>query len=104
MRALVLCLLFAWSITAQEITADSVVSRLESTLQEIQNDEVHQPISAVIVLPSDVKLQAALRGDIHKIGRMLTPLGRSSHDEVEVLAYGSDLGVPDRSTVYIRLC
>jgi hypothetical protein len=93
MKVAAFCLLFAWNINAQELTADSVVSRLESTLQEIQTDEVHQPFSVVIVLPADAKLQAALRSDIHKIARMLAPLGRSGHGEVEVLAYGDQLGV-----------
>lgn len=93
MKLAAFCLLFAWKVGAQGISADSVVSRLESSLQTIQTDEVHQRLSLVIVFPADAKLQAALTSDIPKIGRMLAPLVRSGRGEVEVLTYGDQLGV-----------
>lgn len=93
MKLAVFCLLFAWKVSAQGITVDSLVYRLESALQEIQMDEVHQPISVVILLPADPKLQAALRSDIHKIGGMLAPIVRSGRGQVEVLSYGDQVGV-----------
>jgi hypothetical protein len=93
MKLAAFCLLFAWNLSAQEITADSVVYRLESTLQEIQSEEVHQSISLVILMEADDKVQGALAGNIRKLGALLSPLVRSGRSEVEVLAYGDQFGV-----------
>jgi hypothetical protein len=93
MKPAVFCLLFAWNISAQGIMADSVGYRLESSLQEIQSEEIHQSISLVIVVQADDKVQAVLAGNFRKIGAGLSPLVRSGRGEVEVLAYGDQFGV-----------
>jgi hypothetical protein len=91
MKLAAFCLFFAWNVSAQGLTADSLVSRLESTLQALQSDEVLQSISLVIVVPMEDK--AAFAGNIRKIGALLSPLVRSGRCDVEVLAYGDQFGV-----------
>ena len=47
----------------------------------------------MIVVQADDKVQAALAGNVRKIAVLLGPLIRSGRGELEVLAYGYQLGV-----------
>jgi von Willebrand factor type A domain len=86
-------LLFALTLSAQPITGDSVVNRLTSTLQAIEAEDVHQPISMVIAVQTNYKIQAAIDRNVRKIGAMLEPLVSSERGEIEVLSYGDRVRV-----------
>ncbi|MGD0300304.1 MAG: VWA domain-containing protein [Bryobacteraceae bacterium] len=87
------CLLFALTLSAQVVTGDSIVSRLESALQTIDADQVHTPISIVIAVQTNYEIQAAMVRSIPKIRSMLEPLVSSLRGEVEVLSYGDRVRV-----------
>jgi hypothetical protein len=95
MKLAAFCVLFTLTLSAQGITGDSIVSRLESALQAIDADQVHQPISIVIAVQTNYEIQAAMVRNIRKIGSMLQPLVSSGRGEVEVISYG------DRVRVYV---
>jgi hypothetical protein len=81
------CLLFALTLSSQTTTED-VVSRLDSTLQAIGAENAHEPISMVIAVQTNYKVQAATLINFRKIGTMLEPLASSGPGEIEVLSYG----------------
>jgi flavin-binding protein dodecin len=81
------------TLSAQAITEDSIVSRLNSTLQEIDAQTVHEPISLVIAAQTNYKVQAAIGINFRKIGTMLEPLVSSERGEIEVLSYGDRVRV-----------
>jgi len=93
MKLAAFCVLFALTLSAQGITGDSIVSRLESALQTIDADQVHQPISIVITVQTNYEIQAVMVRSIRKIGSMLEPLLSSGRGEVEVISYGDRVKV-----------
>ncbi len=81
-------LLFVLTLSAQTITEDSIVSRLESALQDIGAETGHEPISLVIAVQTKYTIQAAIDINVRRFGSMLEPLLSSERAEVEVLSYG----------------
>jgi hypothetical protein len=93
MKLALVCLLFALTLSAQVITQDSVVNRLNSALETIDRNEVQQPISMVIAVQTNYKIQAAIAINFRKIGALLQPLVSSGRGEIEVLSYGDRVRV-----------
>jgi hypothetical protein len=93
MKLAAFCLLFASILSAQAITGDSVVYRLDSALQAIDAEKGHEPISMVIAVQANYKIQAAMNINIRRIGSMLEPLVSSERGAIEVLSYGDRVGV-----------
>ncbi len=91
MKLAAFCLIFALTLSAQATTED-VVSRLDSTLQAINADKDHGPISMVIAVQANPKVQPALM-NFRKIGAMLEPLATSGTGQIEVLSYGDRVRV-----------
>ena len=86
-------LLFALTVSAQAATDDSIVSRLDSTLQAIDTETGPEPISLVIAVQANNKIQPAILIDTRRIRSMLTQLIGSERAEVEVLSYGDRVRV-----------
>jgi hypothetical protein len=84
MKLAAFCLVFAWTLSAQ----DSLIGRLNAALQRIDAEAVHEPISLVIAVQATNKIQPAMLIDIRRIHSMLTQLIGSERAEVEVLSYG----------------
>jgi len=91
MKLAAFCLIFALTLSAQATTED-VVSRLDSTLQAISAAKDQGPISMVIAVQTNSKVQPALL-NFRKIGAMLEPLATSGTGEIEVLSYGDRVRV-----------
>jgi len=92
MKLAVFCLIFALTLSAQATTED-VVSRLDSTLQAINAERDHGPISMAVAVPTNYKVQAAMLITFRKIAAMLEPLVSSGPGEIEVLSYGDRVRV-----------
>jgi hypothetical protein len=82
MKLAVLGLLFGFILSAQ----NSMVGRLDSTLQTIKT--IHEPVSIVIAVPMNYKVQTEIDRNIRRIHTMLTQLVGSERGEIEVLSYG----------------
>jgi hypothetical protein len=82
MKLAVLGLLFGFILSAQ----NSMVGRLDSTLQTIK--AVHEPVSIVIAVPMNSKVQTEIDQNIRRIHALLTQLVGSDRGEIEVLSYG----------------
>ena len=93
MKLVAFSLFFAVTLSAQAITGDSIVSRLESALQDIGAETGHEPISLVIAVRTNYKIQAASDINVRRISSMLEPLLSSERVEVEVLSYGDRVRV-----------
>jgi hypothetical protein len=88
MKLLAFSLLFALTLSAQVVREDSIVSRLDSALQAIDTEAGQEPISLVIAVQTNNKIQPAILIDTRRIHSMLTQLIGSERAEVEVLSYG----------------
>jgi hypothetical protein len=82
MKLAVLGLLFGFILSAQ----NSMVGRLDATLQTIK--AVHEPVSIVIAVPMNSKVQTEIDQNIRRIHALLTQLVGSDRGEIEVLSYG----------------
>jgi hypothetical protein len=82
MKLAVLGLLFGFILSAQ----NSMVGRLNSTLQTIKT--IHEPVSIVIAVPMNYKVQTEIDQNIRRIHALLTQLVGSERGEIEVLSYG----------------
>ena len=87
------CLLFASMLRAQAITGDSVIYRLDSALQAIDAEKGREPISMVIAVQANYKIQAAMMINIRRIASMLEPLVSSESGEIEVVSFGDRVRV-----------
>jgi hypothetical protein len=85
MKFAVLCLFFGVTLSAQ----NSMVGRLTSTLQTIKAEQVHEPVSIVIAVPMNYKVQTEIDRNIRRIHTMLTQLVGSERGEIEVVSYGN---------------
>lgn len=65
-----------------------MVGRLTSTLQTIKAEQVREPVSIVIAVPMNYKVQTEIDANIRRIHAMLTQLVGSDRAEIEVLSYG----------------
>jgi hypothetical protein len=92
MKLAAFCVFFALTLSAQATTED-VVSRLDSTLRAIGADKVHEPISMVIAVQTNRKLQATMLISFRTIGSMVEPLASAGPGEIEVLSYGDRVRV-----------
>ncbi len=84
MKLAVFCLLFGFTLSAQ----NSMVGRLDSTFQAIKAEKAREPISVVIAVPMNYKVQTEIDTNIRRIHAMLAQLVGSERGEIEVLSYG----------------
>ncbi len=63
-----------------------MVGRLDSTLQTIK--AIHEPVSIVIAVPMNYKVQTEIDANIRRIHALLTQLVGTERGEIEVLSYG----------------
>src|SRR5271170_1497483 len=93
MKLALSCLFFASILTAQAITGDSVVYRLDSALRAIDAEKGREPISMVIAVQANYKIQAAMMINFRRIASMLEPLLSSERGEIEVESFGDGVRV-----------